>query len=176
MDLNLSKEDIEFLKQFGKELKDQENDCQASPRYWTVGDWVETRVPNGEGDTRFLLPEWDYATLEFDELKKELLGEYKDCFSESQISEIEELVDFGFYADDDLLEMAKKVDLDASIIGVEDKHIIRPNTMFLTKQEAKDHIAANHYHYTNKAHTYAMTAWRAQKVKRLFEILEKLGD
>jgi hypothetical protein len=44
--------------------------------------------------------------------------------------------------------------------------------MFLTKQEAKDHIRLNHYHYTDEVHTYAMTAWRAPKVERLLNILE----
>lgn len=44
--------------------------------------------------------------------------------------------------------------------------------MFLTKEEAKQHLKVNHYHYTSKAHTYAMTAWRAPKVERLLKILE----
>ncbi|WP_137743427.1 hypothetical protein [Robertmurraya siralis] len=39
-------------------------------------------------------------------------------------------------------------------------------------EEAKRHIQLNHYHYSPKAHTYAMTAWRAPKVERLLKILE----
>ena len=43
--------------------------------------------------------------------------------------------------------------------------------MFLTKEEAKQHIQNNRHHYSAKAHTYAMTASRAPKVKRLINIL-----
>jgi hypothetical protein len=45
--------------------------------------------------------------------------------------------------------------------------------MFLTKAEAKEHIEANHYHYTKEAHTWAMTAWRAPKVERLLKVLSE---
>jgi hypothetical protein len=32
-------DDIEFLKQLQKELKEQETDHQAAPRFWVVGDY-----------------------------------------------------------------------------------------------------------------------------------------
>lgn len=32
-------QDIQFLKELQQELKDQDNDCQAAPRFWTVGDY-----------------------------------------------------------------------------------------------------------------------------------------
>nr|WP_257963062.1 hypothetical protein [Bacillus halotolerans] len=43
-------QDIQFLKELQNELKTQDNDCQASPRYWTVGDyeWAEAREENAE--------------------------------------------------------------------------------------------------------------------------------
>lgn len=48
---------------------------------------------------------------------------------------------------------------------------IVPDTMFITKEEAKEHLEKNKHHYSSKAHTYAMTAWRSPSVKKLFEIL-----
>jgi len=57
------------------------------------------------------------------------------------------------------------------IIPVREESFIVPNTMFLTKAECKEHIERNVHHYTSKAHTYAMTAWRAPKVERLLNIL-----
>ena len=33
------KEDIQFLKDLQQELLNQDHDCQAEPRYWTVGDY-----------------------------------------------------------------------------------------------------------------------------------------
>ncbi|WP_255238302.1 hypothetical protein NSS75_11125 [Bacillus sp. FSL K6-1012] len=64
------------------------------------------------------------------------------------------------------------VDSGADLIPETEVHYIYQNTMFLTKAEAKEHIKQNHYHYTKKVHTYAMTAWRAPKVERLLKILE----
>ncbi|WP_419958275.1 hypothetical protein [Psychrobacillus psychrotolerans] len=60
-----------------------------------------------------------------------------------------------------------------SKVFVKEESFIRPDSisMFLTKEEAKRHLELNHYHYTSKAHTYAMTAWRAPKVEKLLNIL-----
>lgn len=55
---------------------------------------------------------------------------------------------------------------------VKEEGFIVPDTMFLTKEEAKRHLELNNYHYTSKVHTYAMTAWRLPKVERLLNILE----
>lgn len=43
-------QDIQFLKELQQELKYQDRDGQASPRFWTVGDyeWVEAREENAE--------------------------------------------------------------------------------------------------------------------------------
>ncbi|AWD87966.1 MULTISPECIES: hypothetical protein [Bacillus] len=43
-------QDIQFLKELQQELKNQDNDGQAAPRFWTVGDyeWVEAREENAE--------------------------------------------------------------------------------------------------------------------------------
>lgn len=54
------------------------------------------------------------------------------------------------------------------------EHYRYPDTMFLTNRSCKEHIAANHYHYSGDAHSYAMTAWRSPEVSRLFDILDKI--
>lgn len=41
-------EDIKFLKELQNELKIQENDGQASPRYWTIGDYKMIPCPYEE--------------------------------------------------------------------------------------------------------------------------------
>ena len=55
------------------------------------------------------------------------------------------------------------------------EHYRYPDTMFLTNRSCKEHIAANHYHYSADAHSYAMTAWRSPEVSRLFDILDKIN-
>lgn len=43
--------------------------------------------------------------------------------------------------------------------------------MFLTEEDAEDHLKANHYHYSPDAHTYVDHAWRAPKLKEFFQAL-----
>lgn len=169
MDLNLTNKEIMFLKDLGKELREQSNDCQASPRFWTVGDYVVKIVADGYGDdSKILVPEWEWQLFDMFDLKNNVS---EDCdFSEEVMKDFESAYDLY-----ELLDLVQEhVDSEASIVQVSKEHVIRPNTMFLTKQEAKDHIELNHYHYTSEAHTYAMTAWRAPKVERLLGILYKL--
>ncbi|MEC2237417.1 hypothetical protein P9G78_22225 [Bacillus subtilis] len=154
-------QDIQFLKELQQELKNQDSDGQAAPRFWTVGDyeWVEARAENAERYSVYLpyiaeayvLDDYLEDLKEDSELSKEALTELKKD-------------DF-----DDAIEWIQKyIDEEAELIV----HIVRPDTMFLTKAETKAHIKLNRPHYTSEAHTYAMTAWRAPKVERLLNILE----
>ncbi|MCY7757811.1 hypothetical protein [Bacillus inaquosorum] len=158
-------QDIQFLKALQNELKTQDNDGQAAPRFWTVGDyeWVEAREENAERYSVYLpyiaeayvLDDYLEDLKEDSELSKEALTELKKD-------------DF----DDPIEWIQKYIDEEAELIPERKVHIVRPDTMFLTKAEAKAHIKLNRHHYTSEAHTYAMTAWRAPKVERLLNILE----
>ena len=164
--------EIDFLKELQKELKTQNHDSQASPRFWTVADYEDRVVGDGYHD------------------KVEIYSP-DSCTSQSLVEAIEELKEYGksslyeldrdslrvieLYEDgeNDILELYQEyIDKDAYMVYLEKTHIIKPNTMFLTKQEAKDHIRLNNYHYTSEAHTYAMTAWRSPKVEKVLDILE----
>ena len=100
-------EDIQFLKDLQKELQTQDHDCQAAPRFWTVGDYHMVECAEGNQDSyQVSLPNKDY---------------------------------YG--------------DLNAFLDGL--------------KKEVQDMDE-----YSERAHTYAMSAWRAPKVERLLQILE----
>lgn len=159
--------DIEFLKELQVELNSQDNDSQAAPRFWTVGDyrWVECDEENAERHSVYLPDDGEsheinyFLTdlLEKEELSAEALEAFKEISCEDSAFEwIQEHYDDG-----------------ASLHPEKKEHFIRQNTMFLTKDEAKQHIKSNHYHYSDGAHTYAMTAWRAPKVERLLKILSE---
>jgi hypothetical protein len=159
--------DIEFLRDLQLELNTQDDDSQAAPRFWTVGDyrWVECNDGNEErysvyhpnaGESH----EINYflaQVLDKEELSNEALEAFKEIGCEDSAHEWI----LEYYEDGASLHPEKK------------EHLIRENTMFLTKSEAKQHIKSNHYHYTDEAHTYAMTAWRAPKVERLLKILSE---
>jgi hypothetical protein len=161
-------EDIQFLKELQHELITQDNDVQAAPRYWTVGDYKMVGCPDGCQDTYHVgLPNKEYYD-DLDELLKEIESDELEDFSDEAKEEFSEIG-----CEESAIDWIKEhYDKDAYLIPVREDHIIHPNTMFLTKAEAKRHIKLNHYHYSPKAHTYAMTAWRAPKVERLLKILE----
>ena len=111
--------------------------------------------------------------------KREYYGEINALLKDIETDELEDLSEDAkeefskIGCEDSAMDFIKEhCDEDVSLIPVREEHIIHPNTMFLTKTEAKRHIKLNHYHYSSKAHTYAMTAWRAPKVERLLKILE----
>jgi len=168
--------DIQFLKELQHELKTQENDCQASPRFWAIMDYREVLAnedyDNGHDsyfhndgdhmefkyftDLKDFLEDVFEEEIKTDEDLQELLNDENESFYSLWEYVEDKLNDCGFF----------------SKVFVKEEDFITPNTMFLTKAEAKRHLELNHYHYSPKAHTYAMTAWRAPKVERLLKVLE----
>lgn len=165
-------EDIQFLKDLQNELKTQDNDGQATPRFWTIGDYEMTPCPDGfEKEMHVVLPTRDYhGKLDelIDNLKEEVTAE--NGYTEEAIEEFNDIQD-----DISALEwLQEHYDDGAELVPMKENFIVRPDTFFLTKTEAKRHLELNHYHYSSKAHTYAMTAWRAPKVERLWSLLEAM--
>lgn len=166
----MNKDDIQFLKELQEELNTQDVDCQAAPRFWTVGDykWVETSEDNAERYSVVLphaaecypVDSYIESAKEDREHSEEALKKLDDC-------------------DDDLDDILRWIqdhdEEDAYLVPEKEIHVVQPNTMFITKAEAKEHIRLNQHHYSSKAHTYAMTALRAPKVGRLFKILEQFN-
>ncbi|UTL74834.1 hypothetical protein [Bacillus halotolerans] len=158
-------QDIQFLKELQNELRTQDIDSQAAPRFWTVGDyeWVEAREENAERYSVYL----PYIAESY------VLDDYLEEIKEDSTLSKEALTELKKEDFDDPIEWIQKyIDEEAELIPERKVHIVRPDTMFLTKEEAKRHIKLNKHHYTSEAHTYAMTAWRAPKVERLLNILE----
>ncbi|MCY9339024.1 hypothetical protein MOF28_11770 [Bacillus haynesii] len=108
---------------------------------------------------------------ELNEYVENILEDEYTIYTEEMLEELREIYDLE--DESEMLEWIDENDNDDTfpIFEIEESFIV-PNTMFLTKKEAKEHIKQNQHHYTKKVHTYAMTAWRAPKVQRLLTILE----
>nr|WP_326850211.1 hypothetical protein [Bacillus haynesii] len=124
--------DIQFLKELQEELRTQENDGQAAPRFWTVGDyeWVEAREGNAERYSVYLPYTAESYVLDdyLEEIKKD---------SELSKESLTELKEIGDDYDETIEWIRKYIDEEAELIAEIKVHIIQPNTMFLTKKEAK---------------------------------------
>lgn len=173
--MSKSAEDLQFLKDLQKQMQhesEHDYDMQVSPRFWTVGDYKWIAAYEGSEER------WDLylpsAAEAYDadsfikKIEKDGLENDWDLGQEA----LDAINEIG--CEVSTLEWVQEyIDEDATIHGMEKVHVIKPDTMFLTKEEAKQHIRLNHYHYTSEAHTYAMTAWRAPKVERLVKILNE---
>jgi hypothetical protein len=176
------RDEIKFLKELQEELKTQETDYQAAPRFWAIKDY--RMVPGNEEydscTTSYFHNDGDHTEFaDVEDLKEFLTEHYLDDVYE--YLDTEEVVDFKELLNrkdttfEELWEFVNDCMNDDGFFRecpVKEESFVRYNTMFLTKAEAKRHLELNHYHYSKKAHTYAMTAWRAPKVERLLEILE----
>lgn len=164
-----------FLKELGKELREQEKDWQASPRYWGILNyrWVE----NTSNPERTSIYDSDACySGEMSEFVKDIIEE----LDEEELKQKEEIIeDLNYYVKDNwsgmVLDILKEHFYEGELSLREEslEEYVIPCTMFLTKQEAKDHLKYNAHHYHRDASTYAMTAWRAPKVERLLSILEE---
>ncbi|BAM46329.1 hypothetical protein AXY_01970 [Amphibacillus xylanus NBRC 15112] len=165
------KDDIQFLKDLQQELTTQENDGQAAPRFWAIMDYKWEVTEEGHHDRVSLYSPETCGYKTVDEYIDEILnGDRRDEFNDEQIEELQDIKDYFL---SDLEEWIKENDLrEYHLIYETEVSFIAYNTCFFTKAEAKSHLKNNRHHYSRKAHTFAMTAWRAPKMERLMKILE----
>lgn len=165
-------EEIKFLKELQAKLKHQSEhdyDSQASPRFWVVRDYKWEHVADDHGErTAIYLPD-AHESYSMQEYKENLLEEDdREIFSVNQIRELEKAE-----TDQDIVDWVEAYEQDEFTLFSEAEIAVNvSNTFFLTKEACKLHIDQNQHHYTKKAHTYAMTAWRSPEVAKVWDILE----
>lgn len=190
--LGINKEDIEFLKELQHEMLTQDHICQAAPRFWVVQGTVREYGRHSDyncdgstlintcdewheiGDTmeevfEYISKEWEYCddfTFELTEDGNIIAIRIEDAEETWDMSDLEDVESF-------IEEISGYNDIEVCYYENVDK--IYENTMFLTNRECKEHIRRNYYHYPKDAHSYAMTAWRAPEVSKLFDILDKIN-
>ncbi|MGG1017375.1 hypothetical protein ABE169_19750, partial [Bacillus subtilis] len=83
--------DIQFLKELQNELKTQDHDSQAAPRFWTVGDyeWVEAREENAERYSVYL--PYIAEAYVFDDYLEEIKEDSE--LSKEALTELQEIED-----------------------------------------------------------------------------------
>ena len=180
--IRLSKEDITFLKELQHEMLTQDTVCQAAPRYWAIRGktnvyGLDTKCSEFEGiriDFETFLHDmedvYNYLDDHYDQYEYHLTdGDLS--YSLKTDNDFKSISDMS-----DALEHLKELGEDeAEIVGYNEEYEIYPDTFFLTNRACKEHIKQNYYHYSNDAHSYAMTAWRSAEVERLWRILDKIN-
>lgn len=195
----LTKEDVEFLKDLQKELNTQDNVCQADPRYWVIkGTEKLYHVEDADGyelvnseydvlaDTMKDICEYINENLLEEINESRASGEEYTVEYESGLFGYDKIIvkwnspDYGFEQTEeleDLNDIKNWLDEqgydDYNVVSYKIVDKIYENTMFLTQIDAENHLRANHYHYSDDAHTYAMTAGRSPRVEKLIKLLQE---
>ena len=183
----MKKEDIEFLNELKNDMINGEHDSQASPRFWVIRQyeklyWVDSDNSDGifvfDNDNCEIEFEGDFGSCEMIEWLKKIIKDKTnksilDVYFDFDLNFTLEEEEYCIYDNEDLTKFLEEECLmNVSIGYYKIQPVIKEDTLFITKEEAKEHLKSNYYHYNETAHTYDMTAWRSPKIKKLFEILE----
>lgn len=166
------KDTLQFLKELQHERNTQPNDGNADPVFWVLRDYKWEVTEEGYEDRTSIYDMGFGESTSIDDYIDEIVnGERKSDFTEEQINELQESVEWDGASG--LLEWVQEhTNDDCYLIHEKEIAFIVPNTLFLTKSEAKKHIEIYHYNYTDKVHTYAMTVLRSPVVEKLLNVLE----
>lgn len=141
-------ESSKTIVSFLKKIAEQDNRATAAPYFYVIR--TKDKFPVGRDNCDD--PEDSYQTEEYD------LFEY---YNE----------DFDRLDREEYLELDKN---DRQVVFYKETWVEKG--IFLTETDAKRHLEANYYHYSDDAHTYVKHAWRAPELKQFFQALYNFFD
>lgn len=172
----LNQEEIQFLKELQKEMNTQDNAGQADPRYWTIRNYKRIygdSLNNPEG----------ISIYDADDHTEIIDVEYRMfCSSEMADDVIKALLENDYalsFEDIELIQNTWNLESlvealnELNFTVVEYEEYPSDEGVFLTHKAAQEHLKANSHHYSENAHTYALTAWRSNE-RMLWDILRKV--
>ena len=144
-----------YIKKFLTKIAEQDNRCTAAPYFYVIQTKVEAAAYEGCGDRVYYFnpenPECQFLTVE------EYIAHAKECENyESMDSEDRESFD----------NRIEDIEYNLTKIEVSDSWVEKG--MFLTEEDAENHLKRNHYHYSSDARTYVKHCWRAPEMERFF--------
>ena len=181
--MNLSSEDLAFLRGLQEELNMQPTLGTADPRFWVIMDyeyvptdeWVASDAIDFNGHT---LDVADFLDCIYGEvLEHDGYGAATRWLEQHHISLDEDghsqlsAYDFVFGELGEIREEYLEAHPDDSIDFLVRRRFISSNSLFLTLREATEHLKANWYHYDKLAHPYCMCAFRSPQFERLIKVL-----
>lgn len=180
----LNADDIKLLDTISKEMRTQDTVGNRRPRYWAIMDMERIYgVEDGYRDgCEYLDKDSEVIAKTSAELADYLKEQQKNGALEGGSISIRAWDDTVLVEDDyntialsssaDFKELYEEYDVYIRPVGYVEKAYIVPNTFFFTQEEAWEHLKKNYYHYSDEAHPYAMTVWRAPLTEGIFNILE----
>lgn len=132
----------DVIKEFLTKIAKQDNRATAAPYFYVIRTEVERQAP---------VENCEYTKLYWDgdeyDSKEDIVESLEGCS--------EEYIETALY--------------EATEYGISKEWVEKG--MFLTEDDAKEHLRRNHYHYSSNAHTYVKHAWRAPELESFFKAL-----
>lgn len=153
MMIDISEEDLEFIKHLAHEMRTQDNVATANPRYIVVMGKREFIAPSGYGDKVVLLDlDADERGPAYDS-KEDMMAALKS----------EKLSDE---------EIANRID-NAEECGM---HVVDfPSNFFLTRKGYDEHMRLNSHNYSSYEHPYMEHAFRNPELDTLIKVIDRIG-
>lgn len=169
---------LQFLTELQRDLlEDRRTEtAQADPIYYGILDVKEFVTDQDHSDNRVLV--CDDGDIEPQTaIEEELIDE--NLINEMLEDRILDTNDDGIYVanTDAFLDFVEENgdDIEAvSVAYIAYDEVIKPDAMFLTRKDAKAYLKNNRHHYTGKAKTYAMTAYRSHRYEMLIDVLRTI--
>ena len=144
---------MRIARELRKNVSDASKSCQAQPVYYGIIDREAVVTQEGYGDFYEWYDEMNCEALSDEELK-ERMAEYAEIHGGN----------INGWGQDIVRQPMRWVSF-----------VVR-DRVFLTRDAAEQHLKDNHYHYSDWAHTYAMTAWRSPQYEELVDCLLSFAD
>lgn len=172
------KDALQFLTELQRDLlEDRRTEtAQADPIYYGILDVKEFVTDQDHSDNRVLICDDDDIEPQT-AIEEELIDE--SLINEMLEDGILDTNDDGIYVADtdaflDFVEENEDNIETISVAYIAYDEIIKPDAMFLTRKDAKAYLKNNRHHYTGKAKTYAMTAYRSHRYEMLIDVLRTI--
>jgi len=168
--IKLSEKDYKDLMALIKEMREQETDFQAAPRFWHPRSSSMVVSPSGDGEAFIFDEKGDgvvsgisYAESCDDEVFSRFLDE-NGWDADTEPEEIDEAKFVEWICDEEEhLRVVYMIE--------EEQDMINPS---LFKSDVSTFIKTNGYNLGDKPHTYARTIGRMRKMERLLDLLMKI--
>ena len=186
----LTNEDIDFLVNLQKEMNTQGHIAQADPRFWVISDKERINYVSEDEDGIEIYDSDNTNSLSLKEfatkLEEEILPEmYPDgyrfktilhsdfnmvlsIYRIAPLAEIEE----NFPYIEDIIDFLNNRGYSFRINRYRERFVELAGNFFLTHKDAKEYLKRCSHHYSENAHTFAMTC-ESPEVQRLYKILHK---
>lgn len=195
----ITTEEINFLKDLQHRINTQDHISQADPRYWVIRDykkhygkdlnnsdgWVIIDTTEGDTllDSKNVVDDASSCKNYLEAVIRTVLNEIKendmlpehfneDCFDSTKWKK--DVVDLSYNVESFVENLNDFIDWADRFAVVEYEDIATDSNAFLSHEAAQAFLKSNSHHFSDNAHTYAVTAWRNPDAEKLIKILHEV--